>query len=69
MEQFLETADVARRAGVTPGRIRQEAARGRIETGAITERGSRLFRADAVSRYLAERLKTRRKGTAGGQQP
>jgi hypothetical protein len=55
METFLETADIARRAGITPGLVRREAAQGKLEVAATTERGGRLFRPDAVGRYLAER--------------
>lgn len=55
MERMFETADVAKRAGVTPGLVRREAAQGRIEAAAVTERGGRLFRPETVRRYLAER--------------
>ena len=59
MNRYLETADVARRAGITPGLVRREAAAGRLEAAAVTERGGRLFSAEAVRRYLEER-RTRR---------
>jgi hypothetical protein len=55
MEIFLESADVARQAGVTPGLVRREAAAGRLVAGAKTARGGRLFQEEAVRRYLAER--------------
>jgi len=59
VEKFFETADVARRADITPGLVRREAADGKIEAAAVTERGGRLFRPDAVRRYLEERRKRR----------
>ena len=59
METYCETADVARRAGVTPGLVRREAAEGKLEAAAVTERGGRLFSAESVQRYLEER-RTRR---------
>jgi predicted site-specific integrase-resolvase len=55
MELFLETADVANRAGVTPGLVRRDAAQGRLEAVAVTQRGGRLFSAEAVQHYLEER--------------
>jgi DNA-binding transcriptional MerR regulator len=55
METYFETADVAKRAGITPGLVRREAAEGKLEATAVTERGGRLFSADAVRRYLEGR--------------
>jgi hypothetical protein len=55
MNTYLETADVARRAGITPGLVRREAAEGKLAATAVTERGGRLFSPEAVQRYLAER--------------
>ena len=63
MQTFLQTADVARRAGITPGLVRREAVDGSLETAAVTERGGRLFNAEAVHRYLEER-RTRRAAQA-----
>jgi len=59
MNTYLQTADVARRAGITPGLVRREAASGRLEAAAVTERGGRLFSPNAVRRYLEERRKRR----------
>jgi hypothetical protein len=55
METYLETADVARLARVAPALVRRDAAAGNIEVAAITQRGCRLFRFDAIRRYLAAR--------------
>jgi DNA-binding transcriptional MerR regulator len=59
MDTFLETADVAKRAGITPGLVRREAAEGRLEATAVTERGGRLFSTETVRRYLEERRSRR----------
>jgi DNA-binding transcriptional MerR regulator len=64
MERFHETADVARRAGITPGLVRREAAEGRLETAAVTERGGRLFTPEAIRRYLEDRRRRRRERRA-----
>ena len=55
MERYFESADVARQVGISPGLVRREAASGKIEVGAVTARGGRLFREEDVRRYLGER--------------
>jgi hypothetical protein len=62
VETFLETADIAKRAGITPGLVRREAAEGKIKVAAVTLRGSRLFHPDDVREYLVARQ--RRPGVA-----
>jgi hypothetical protein len=69
--QFLEPADVARLASLsgvplTPARIRSLADAGVIPVAGITPRGSRLFAAEAVERFLSERANARRSGDSTG---
>lgn len=50
-QRFLETADVARLAGVTPATIREAARAGILKVAALTSRGSRLFRTEDAEDY------------------
>ncbi len=59
MEVFFESADVAKRAGISAGLARREAAQGRLEVAATTPRGVRLFRPAAVERYAEQRRQRR----------
>jgi hypothetical protein len=71
VQKFFETADIARCAGITPELVRRDAAEGRLNADAVTERGCRLFGSKEVRRYLAERevrcraRKERQKGRDG----
>ena len=55
MEQFLETADVARARGVMPATVRADIAAGLLKVAAITKRGTRLFRAEDLAAYVKVR--------------
>lgn len=55
--EFLEPADVGRLASLTPARVRSLANAGVIPVAAVTVRGSRLFDAAAVKRFVRGRRK------------
>ncbi len=56
----METADVAKLEGVTPATIRADVIAGRLEIAAMTQRGIRLFRPEAVAAYRKQRLGRRK---------
>jgi DNA-binding transcriptional MerR regulator len=53
INEFLESADVARLRGVTPATVRRDAARGVLPVAAVTSKGTRLFRREDAERYAA----------------
>ena len=52
MDEFFESADVARERGVTPEVVRRHAKAGRLRVAARTARGGRLYRAEDVQEYI-----------------
>lgn len=53
--RFLQTAEAAAQAGVTPDAIRQAVRNGRLEVAHTTGRGLQLFTHGAVDHYIAGR--------------
>jgi hypothetical protein len=61
---YLETADVARRAGLSATSIRMAVVSGDLPVAARTERGVRLFLPTDVACYIAlAAMRRRRKAT------
>ena len=59
---YHTTADVARRIGVVPDRVRQLARSGRLQAAIVTSSGQRLFGEPDVSKLEAERRVSARAG-------